>query len=190
MTFCGGCGAPQVPGDQFCQRCGRAYSADEPAQASEELPVVQSSSTEAPAVGSLPGAQSGDADDEPFPSWAGIAAGVAVFFMPFISLIVALVMRSSEQRPSRRSFLKNWAIWSGVWLCTGFLIVIIAVGAMASGGANGVSGGKCKNGPDPFNPPSYTSQDGTHWTADVPCSGGGSITRPANKSETRFLNKP
>jgi hypothetical protein len=129
-----------------------------------------------------------DADDQPFPEWAPFAAGAAVFFMPFISLIVSLVMRSSEQRPRRRSFLKNWAIASAAWLCTGFIIVLIAISAIAGGGSSGVAGGKCKNGPDPFTPPSYTSQDGKHWTAEVPCAGGGSITRPANKSETRFLN--
>jgi hypothetical protein len=186
VKFCGACGAPQVPGDQFCQKCGRAYAADEPAQAAEERPVVQSSP---PAVAPSPGQQRANADDEPFPSWAPIAAGLAVFFMPFISLIVSLVMRSSEQRPSRRSFLKNWAIASGAWLCTGWLIILLVFASAGSGSGSGVANGRCKNGPDPFNPPSYVSDStGKHWTAEVPCDGGGSITRPATKSETRFLN--
>lgn len=116
-----------------------------------------------------------------------MAAGAAVFFMPFISLIVSLVMRSSEQRPSRRSFLKNWAIASGVWLCTGFLILIIAFSAATGGGA---FGGGCKGGPELYGIPSYVSDaTGKHWTAIVPCVGGGTKSRPANKSETRFLNK-
>lgn len=89
-------------------------------------------------------------------------------------------MRSSEQRSSRRSFLKNWAIASGVWLCTGFILVIIVISAMTGGGA--FSGG-CKGGPDPFGLPSYISQDGKHWTAVIPCVGGGTKTRPARPGE-------
>ena len=182
MTFCGGCGAPQVPGDRFCQRCGRAYSTDEPPQPSVEPSVVQP----VPTGGTSPTAGSADADDEPFPGWAGLAAAAAVIVAPFISLIAALAMRSSEQRPSRRSFLKSWAIWSGVWLGTGFVIVLIAFGALASG--SGVLGGGCKGGPDTLTPPSYVSKDSKHWTAIVPCLDGGTKTRPATKSEERFLN--
>ena len=170
MRFCGGCGAAQVPGDKFCQQCGRAYSTDE---------------TPEPGAASLPGAQWAGADDEPFPEWAPIAAGVAVVVAPFISLIVSLVMRSSEQRPSRRSFLKNWAIASGAWLCTGFIIVLIVISAITGGGA--FSGG-CKGGQDTLNPPTYQSADGKHWTAIVPCLNGGSKTRPATKSEAKWLN--
>ncbi len=180
MTFCGGCGAPQVPGDQFCQQCGRAYSTDEPPVVPAEQPLAQSSSTKEP------GARWAEPADEPFPDWAPFAAGVAVFVAPFISLIVSLVMRSSEQRPSRRSFLKTWAIASGVWLCTGFLIVIIAFASLAHSSAFG--GGGCKGGPDPFNPPTYQSADGKHWTAIVPCLNGGSKTRPATKSEAKWLS--
>jgi hypothetical protein len=171
VKFCGGCGAPHVPGDQFCQQCGRAYATDEPTAASQEIPA----------------AQWAEPADEPFPDWAPFAAGVAVFVAPFISLIVSLVMRSSEQRPSRRSFLKTWAIASGVWLCTGFLIVILAFSAMGSG-SGVLGGGGCKGGPDPFNPPTYQSPDGKHWTAIVPCLNGGSKTRPATKSEAKWLN--
>jgi uncharacterized membrane protein len=47
------------------------------------------------------------------------------FFMPLISLIVALVMRSGEQRPSRSQFLKTWAIASGAWLCTGWILALL-----------------------------------------------------------------
>ena len=188
MSFCGGCGAPQVPGDQFCSRCGRAYSTAEPPEAPEEHAVVQANSTDESAVAPMPRTQSSGTDDQPFPEWAPYAAGAAVFFIPFISLIVSLVMRSSEERPSRRSFLKNWAIASGAWLCTGWLIVILVFAALDSGSGSGAIGGGCKGGPDPFNPPTYTSQDGKHWTAIVPCANGGTKTRPATKSEVRFLN--
>ena len=130
-------------------------------------------------MASSPNPQS-NAGDEPFPGWAAVAAGVAVFVMPIISLIVSLVMRSSEQRPSRRSFLKNWAIASGVWLCTGWILVLVAFLAISSGSS---ASGACRGGPDPFNPPSYESQDGKHWTAIIPCRDGGSKTRPAHKGE-------
>ena len=183
MKFCGGCGAPQVPGDQFCQRCGRAYSADEATQAAKEPPGVQSNPTPV----SAPVSRWPDPVDEPVPSWATGAAVGAVLLAPFISLIVALVMRSSETRPSRRAFLKSWAIWSGSWLCTGFLLfAIVACSALAGGGA---FGGGCKGGPELYGIPSYTQQSGsTHWTAIVPCTGGGSKSRPATKSEERWLN--
>ncbi len=129
----------------------------------------------------------GNSNDEPFPSWATGAAVGAVLFAPFISVIVALVMRSSETRPSRRAFLKSWAMWSGAWLCSGFVIFLIAFAAIA-GGSGAFGGGGCKGGIDTFTPPSYVSQTGKHWTAIVPCLGGGTKTRPATKSEERFLN--
>jgi len=44
--------------------------------------------------------------DEPYPSGAGFGAAVVTLLVPFIALIVALAMRSSELRPRRREFLK------------------------------------------------------------------------------------
>ena len=38
-------------------------------------------------------------------------------------------------------------------------------------------------GYDPFGLPSYTSSDGTHWTAQIPCVNGGSTSRPAKPGE-------
>jgi hypothetical protein len=104
-----------------------------------------------------------------------------VLLAPFISLVVALVMRSSETQPSRREFLKSWAIWSGAWLCTGFLIFAIAACSVMSG--TGAFSSGCKGGPDPFGMPSYVSQDGKHWTAIVPCVDGGTKSRPARPGE-------
>jgi hypothetical protein len=65
--------------------------------------------------------------------------------MPLISLIVALVMRSSEQAAKRRGFLKNWAVASGAWMCTGWLLLLLVF--TSAGGFAG--GGGCKGGPDP-----------------------------------------
>lgn len=189
MAFCGGCGAPRIAGDQFCPQCGRAYSTDATPAAPEPIPV-DTPQTTAGSTTSWSGRERGtEPADEPFPSWATGAAVAAVLLAPFISLVVALVMRSSETQPRRRAFLKSWAIWSGAWLCTGFLIFVIAAcSVMANTGA---LGGGCKGGPDPFGLPSYVSgADGKHWTAIVPCTGGGTKTRPATRSEIRFLNGP
>jgi hypothetical protein len=158
MAYCGKCGAERVSGEDYCRRCGQRFEA-EPAAAAE--PAMESSG------------------DEPFPDWGPFAAGVAAFFLPFISLIVALVMRASEQRPKRRSFLKNWAIASGAWMCTGWLIFLIV---FTSGG--GGFGGGCQGGADPFAvPTSFASTDNKHWWATVPCRDGGSTTRPARPGE-------
>jgi hypothetical protein len=54
------------------------------------------------------------ADDTPYGGEMTVAAVLLSLFMPLIALIVALVMRAGELRPSRRGFLKSWAIasWS------------------------------------------------------------------------------
>ena len=107
-----------------------------------------------------------------------IGAGLLTFFMPFIALIVALLMRASELRPRRRGFLKTWAIASAAWLCSGWLIAIVLFTSVGVGQGSG-----CKGGPDPFGLPSFTSTDGKHWTAHVACVNGGSTTRPAKPGE-------
>jgi hypothetical protein len=154
--YCGKCGAARAEGDSFCPRCGAAYA--DPAPASAPPPDA----------------------DTPFGGEMTLVAILLAAFMPFIALIVALVMRSGEERPSRRQFLKTWAIASGAWLATGWIVALLAFSAIASsvGGGSG-----CKGGPDPFGLPEYTSSDGTHWTAIVPCVGGGTKTRPAKPGE-------
>jgi hypothetical protein len=167
VSYCGNCGAERIAGDQYCATCGRAYA---------ERPPGDPDTAASPTVQVEKGAQ---AADTPFPDWAGIAAGALTLFMPLISLIIALVMRSSEQGPRRRRFLKNWAVASGAWLCTGWILALIV---FSSSGA--FSGGGCKGGPDPFGVPiSFTSTDNKHWTATVPCVNGGTTTRPARKGE-------
>jgi hypothetical protein len=104
--YCGKCGAARAEGDSFCPRCGAAYAAEEPgAGAGFSSPVAPAD----PA-----------SDDTPFSGEMTLAAFLLAIFMPFIALIAALVMRSSEQQ---------------------------------------------------------------HWTAIVPCTGGGTTTRPAKPGE-------
>ena len=165
--YCGKCGAARADGDSFCPECGAAYAA-EPAFAGSISATI-----------SL-GAAAPPGDDTPYGAEITLVAILLGFAMPFISLIVALVLRSSEQRPSRRQFLKTWAIASGAWLCTGLIVALLAFSA-AAGSIGG--GGGCQGGPDPFGLPGFTSNDGKHWTAIVPCVGGGTKTRPARPGE-------
>jgi hypothetical protein len=108
-----------------------------------------------------------------------IGAVLLTIFFPFISLIAALVLRAQELRPMRREQLKNWAIASGAWLATGWLIAIIAFSSVLS--AAGLSG--CKGGIDQLVPPSYESSDGQHWVGTFTCMNGGTITKPVPNSQ-------
>ena len=110
--------------------------------------------------------------DEPYASEIAIGAGLLTFFAPFIALVVALIMRGSETRPKRLAFLRSWAIASGIWLATGYLLIIIllvSIGARAS---------ECRGGIDEFGLPEYTSVDDQHWTATYPCVNGGETQTP------------
>jgi hypothetical protein len=45
----------------------------------------------------------------------------------------------------------------------------------------GGGGGGCQGGIDPFQPPSYESNDGKHWTGVFPCRNGGSVPKPVDR---------
>lgn len=67
---------------------------------------------------------------EPYPS-AVVAAGViASFFMPLISLVVALVLGSSESNPAKKGQLRTWATLSAAVMLVGLLLVL---GLLAAG---------------------------------------------------------
>jgi hypothetical protein len=154
VTFCTSCGAERQPGARFCGSCGAQLTDD-------AAPEPAAQTVAAPA-----------ADDHPFGGEMTIVAGLLTIFMPFIALIVALVMRSGELRPSRRGFLKTWAIASAAWLCTGWIVVLLIFSA-ASSSASG-----CKGGIDQFSVPSFESSDNVHWTATYACVNGGTKTVP------------
>ena len=59
------------------------------------------------------------ADDQPYGGEITLVAVIGTLFVPLISLIIALVVRSGERRESRRQFLKTWAIACAAWMCTG-----------------------------------------------------------------------
>jgi hypothetical protein len=82
------------------------------------------------------------------PGQRGLAA-LATFFVPFISLIVALVMRSSESNPTRRIGLRTWALVSAGWLAVGVIVGIIVIASASSSVARHQpsSNGPCIGGP-------------------------------------------
>jgi hypothetical protein len=84
-------------------------------------------------------------------------------------LIVALVMRSSETSPRRRSQLDVWVACSAIVLVLGLIIWLALVGAVGGSGSSGA----CKGGIDPLQPPSYEQTD-DGWTKIRPCIDGGS----------------
>jgi len=82
----------------------------------------------------------------------------------------------------------NWAPWAiGIAVIVALVMFLSLAASSRSGGILG--GGGCRGGVEQFGVPSYQSTDGKHWTAIVPCNLGGSKTRPATKSETRWLNR-
>lgn len=150
------------PGALYCGACGTRF-ADE---AAPEQP--------APAAGSP--APAGDpataAADSPYGGEMTLAAALLSLFMPVNPLIVALVMRGGELRPSRRGFLKTWAIASAAWLCTGWILMLILFVGVSS------SAGGCKGGIDQLQPPSFVSSDNKHWTVIYACVDGGTKSKP------------
>src|SRR5262249_39350301 len=116
-------------------------------------------------------------DDRPYSGGLTFGAVLLSLLMPVIALIAALVLRSQERGPRRRQFLKNWAIGSAVWMCTGWLIPIVAFSAASSG----LSG--CQGGIDQLVPPSYQSSDGVHWQATYSCMNGGTVTKSVPRNQ-------
>lgn len=176
--FCTACGTPYVAGQNYCGRCGNplahAAPADEvPGRTASTTSRVSSDAGDPPAEAQPAGLA---ADDLAYRPEAVVGAVLLSLFTPFIALIAALVLRSQEQRPKRRQFLKNWAIGSAVWLGTGWLVGIIAISS--SLGAPG-----CQGGIDQAVPPSYQSNDGVHWEATYTCMNGGTETKPVPSSQ-------
>ena len=158
--YCPTCGAPHSAGQGYCGRCGSRL-------------VTEAASVRSPGP---PGEAQG-VDDTPFGTGATVGAVLLTVVMPVIAVIVALALRSQEHRLKRKQFLKNWAIGSGIWLCTGWLIPLIALSSATSGLAG------CKGGIDQFSPPSYQSSDGVHWQATYSCINGGTETKQVPASQ-------
>jgi hypothetical protein len=161
--YCTNCGTGWQAGQNYCGSCaaavGTAAAAGLPGAASGS-PAAGSGSVGASggAVASGPsgarfggreGAEPGPGDGAPYPREAVIGAVLLAIFMPFIALIAALVLRAQEMRPARREQLKSWAVASGAWLATGWVIGIIVFASAVSA----ISPSGCKGGIDLAVPP-------------------------------------
>jgi hypothetical protein len=119
-------------------------------------------------------------EDVPYGGEMTIVAVLLTIVVPLLALIAALVLRAQETRQRRRRFLKDWAIASAAWMCTGWLIALVGFASIASsvGGAS-----SCQGGIDQLVPPTYQSADGVHWTATYQCVNGGSLTKSVPASQ-------
>jgi hypothetical protein len=154
---CPSCQQAVASGQQFCSSCGAQLS-----NPGSQNPFASSGATGwgGPV----------DADFAPAPK---LIAVLLTIVMPFISLIAALILRSSEGSPIRRASLRTWAIASGAWLALGVIILIIAVASVAGGGVSQNTpsrSGPCVGGPDMGS----TGVPIGHNKYRFPCAGGGS----------------
>ena len=101
MQYRTSCGAPREAAANFRGSCGQAFA---------RAPGAVVATT---------------VDDEPYGSEMLIAAALLAVFMPFVALTGALVLRANERRPSRRAFLKSWAIAAGAWMCAVWVFAIL-----------------------------------------------------------------
>src|SRR5215472_4902302 len=163
--YCPNCGAALQAGQNYCARCGTALG-------TAGAPGAPGATFGPPAV---------FGDDVPYPREAVLGAVLLTIFMPFIALIAALLLRAQELRPARREQLKNWAIASGAWLATGWVIALIVFASVLS--AIGPHAAGCKGGIDQAVPASYQSNDGQHWVGTFTCMNGGTITKPVPASQ-------
>jgi hypothetical protein len=87
--------------------------------------------------------------DDDYPQSTKVAAALLTLFAPFISLVVALVLRSSETKPKRRASLQTWAVASGAWLALGLVIGLIAIASVMHtvAGVHPSDRGPCQGGP-------------------------------------------
>jgi hypothetical protein len=179
VGYCTACGTEYSAQQTFCGHCGQRLGQHRPRQEPGAVPPVTGPApSPRGASWSYPGTPAfGPVDDVPYGPAATVGAVLLALFVPFIALIVALVMRAQERRLRRRQFLKNWAIASGAWLCTGFLIPVIALSASGTGASG------CQGGIDQTVPPSFQSNDGVHWTATYSCMNGGTETKSVPSSQ-------
>lgn len=176
--YCINCGAAFGAGQRFCGGCG-VKLANRPGEAGSAVPMPNE--TTQPASDHVGITE----NDPPYPREAIIGAVLLTVFVPFIALVMALVLRVNEARPKRRELLRNWAIASGAWLATGWLIAVIAIGSIAS-----TISPSCQGGIDQTVPPSYQSSDGVHWTGTFTCMNGGTITKPVPANQVPGGSSP
>jgi hypothetical protein len=110
----------------------------------------------------------------PYPGSAIAVAVIATFFLPLISLIVALVLHGSEPDPAKRGMLRTWALASGGWIVAQFLIGFVLFAAGSGGGVGVDQSGPCVGGPVMGASGRDISGNGTKFV--LPCSISGTVT--------------
>ena len=70
--------------------------------------------------------------DEQYPTPAVLAAAIATFFFPIISLIAALLLMSAQESPRKRSQLRTWAWVSAGWILLQVLVAVLLLATFAT----------------------------------------------------------
>ncbi|HKO74538.1 MAG TPA: hypothetical protein VJU01_04420 [Gaiellaceae bacterium] len=73
-------------------------------------------------------------EEEEYPGTTVLAAALATFFFPLVSLIIALVLMGQQRNGRKRAQLKTWAWASAGWIAFGFLIALVFFLAVSSSG--------------------------------------------------------
>jgi hypothetical protein len=76
-----------------------------------------------------------------YPTSAVVGAGLATFFFPLISLIVALLLMGGERSERLQAQLRMWAWASAGWIAVEVLFVVLFLVGWSSGGEGGGGGG-------------------------------------------------
>jgi hypothetical protein len=110
----------------------------------------------------------------PYPGSTIVAAAIATFFVPLITLIVALVLYGSERDLAKKRALGNWALASGGWIIAQFLIGFVLFAAGSGGGIGVDRSGPCVGGPVMGASGRDVSGNGTKFV--LPCLISGTVT--------------
>jgi hypothetical protein len=84
--------------------------------------------------------------ERPYGSSSVVGAILLTLFAPFISLIVALLLRGSQQDPARKRQLGTWAAASAAYLLA-YVILAVALFASIASGTSTDTSGPCVGGP-------------------------------------------
>lgn len=90
--------------------------------------------------------EAGAPPEHPYESSSILGAILLTIFAPFISLIVALMLRGSQPDPARKRQLGTWAAGSAVYMLAYVLIGFALLASLGSGSTTDTHG-PCVGGP-------------------------------------------